>query len=207
MIWNECSSHLFWPLQQLKLGLLIFVSATSKRGDKWRLWIHPLRPEVPCPALGSESQIHAADDSGESHKTCEMPLDAGVVMFSCFFAWFQIVCIIRLWLLLDHVGWFGGFKEETTHVLMDIQLALWFFAGLYSALVYGGRHIYLFPPLSLSTHAFYCSFGHFWSSVVSHLVGWPCLIRFYWCFFVEESLLWKESPGNHAQSVNHHKYS
>lgn len=40
---------------------------------------------MPCPALGSESQIHAADDSGESHKTCEMPLDAGVVMFSFFF--------------------------------------------------------------------------------------------------------------------------
>lgn len=164
MIWNECSSHLFWPLQQLKLGLLIFVSATSKRGDKWRLWIHPLRPEVPCPALGSESQIHAADDSGESHKTCEMPLDAGVVMFSFFFAWFQIVCIIRLWLLLDHVGWFGGFKEKTTHVLMDIQLALWFFAGLYSTLVYGGRHIYLFSPLSLSLNS--CLLLLIWSFLI-----------------------------------------
>lgn len=45
---------------------------------------------MPCPALGSESQIHAADDSGESHKTCEMPLDAGVVMFSFFLHDFKL---------------------------------------------------------------------------------------------------------------------
>ena len=85
--------------------------------------------------------------------------------------------------------------------------ALIFCRSLLYTCVRGAPYLPFFPPLSLSTHAFYCSFGHFWSSVVSHLVGWPCLIRFYWCFFVEESLLWKESPGNHAQSVNHHKYS
>ena len=132
---------------------------------------------VPPWALRVKSMQRMTAVSRTRRVRCRWMLELSCFHF--FFAWFQIVCIIRLWLLLDHVGWFGGFKEKTTHVLMDIQLALWFFAGLYSALVYGGRHIYLFPP-SLSqlmpSIAHLVIFDHRWSPTWSDGHVWSDFI-------------------------------
>ena len=124
---------------------------------------------MPCPALGSESQIHAADDSGESHKTCEMPLDAEVVMFSFFLHdfKFQIVCTIRLWLLLDHVGSFGGFKAKNNTCLNGYPTgALIFCRSLLYTCVRGAPYLPFSPP-SLSklmpSIAHLVIFDHRWS--------------------------------------------
>lgn len=123
---------------------------------------------MPCPALGSESQIHAADDSGESHKTCEMPLDAGVVMFSFFFCMISNCLHNQVVVIVGSCWMVWRFQRKNNTCLNGYPTgALIFCRSLLYTCVRGAPYLPFFPPLSLSqlmpSIAHLVIFDHRWS--------------------------------------------